>query len=370
MRRFWILFATEFKVWRRDPITALGGIIPAAVLLIAFGILFGGRLSLRIAILNHDLGPQGALLAEVIREEQSPFGTPYYEVLDLSETSAWQAYRDHRIDGVWVIHPDYSRRLEQGQRPAVDMYFSNYNDDRAKNHRLYAAEILWSFYDKIGQPSPPIRTAEEYPLPTMVDWFPIIAVGVVLLSATLGGVFNLFMLTFKEQLAQVTLEFGLAPRSLGWVFVPKLVLALGMGLLTGVVFLGILYLVLGEWPGRYLWAASLLIGLVTLSWIAVALVLGFRIRSYMTGAIASILSAVTVFFIGGGLSIIRGREHQVVWVAWLFPNTYAVDPLRDLVLFHSWPIDWTPTLLRLCAFAGVALLSCTAIAARQVRRIR
>lgn len=369
MKRFWILLSTEFKAWRQEPITALGGFIPATVLLIAFGVLFGGRLALKVAVLNHDTGPHGAILAETIREELSPFGTPYHEVVNLSEETAWQAYESLGIDGVWVIPDDFSQRLQSGLAPTVDMYFGNYIDDRAKNHRIYAAEILWAFYEKIGQERPPLALAEEYPRNDMVGWFPIIAVGVVLLSATLGGMFNMFMLTHKEHAARLTLEFGLAPRSLGWIFVPKMLLALVMGLVTGALFLGALAILLGVWPAGHLWAVGLLAGLVILFWTSAALLMGLRLRNYMAGAIASILSAVTVFFIGGGLSIIRGREHQVLWVAWLFPNTYAVDPLRDLVLFGSWPVDWTPTLLRLGAFGALALVCCTGLAAHQLRRL-
>lgn len=369
MRRFWILFRTELEAWRRDPITAVGGFIPTMVLLAAFGLLFGGRLTFKIAVLDHDAGSQGAVLRETFDEVLSPFGTPYYDVLDLPEEEAWDAYRAHRIDGVWVIPADFTVRAEAGRSPSVEMHFSNYNDDRAKNHRIYAAEILWRFYEKSGLPAPPLALAEEYPRPEMVAWFPIIAVAVVLLSVTLGGMLNIFMLTHKEQLSRVTLEFGLAPRPLAWVLLPKALLALLMGLVTGTVFLGVLYLWLGVWPGPHLWAVWLLSGLVSLFWIALALLLGLRARNYMSGAIASILSALTLFFIGGGLNIVRGYEHRVLLVAWLFPNTYAVDPLRDLVLFNSWPVDWTATVLKLAGFAAAGLALGMTAAARQLRRL-
>ena len=39
MKRFWILFATELKAWRSDPIAAMGGLIPPTFMLIAFGLL-------------------------------------------------------------------------------------------------------------------------------------------------------------------------------------------------------------------------------------------------------------------------------------------------------------------------------------------
>jgi ABC-type multidrug transport system permease subunit len=368
MRRLWILLATELKAWRHDPITTLGGFIPPTFLLIAFGLLFGGRLTFKVALLNHDQGRYGAVLRQTFDEALSPFGTPYYDVFELEEDDAWHDYHAHRIDGVWVIPSNFSERLRASQNAEIEMHFSNYNDDRAKNHRIYSAEILWRFYEEIGQPSPPVALAEKYPRPRMIDWFPIIAVGVVLLSFMLGAMINIFMLTHKEQVARVTLEFGLAPRSLAWVLLPKTVLALAMGLLTGTALLGVLYLWLGAWPGRFLWAVWLLAGLTILFWIPPTLVLGLRAH-YFAGAVATILTGLTVFFVGGGLSMVRYNRENVPWFSWLFPNTYAVDPVRDLVLFHTWPADWTQTVLILTGFAALSLVVGLGLAARRLRRL-
>jgi ABC-type multidrug transport system permease subunit len=369
MRRFWILFVTEIKAWRQDPISVLGGFIAPGVLLIAFGLLFGGRLSFHVAVLNHDVGPWGDVLRETVSEVMSPFGTPYYDVPDLSEEQAWRVYHAHRIDGVWVIPTDFSARLEAGQNPTIEMHFDNYNDDRAKNHRIYSAEILWRFYEKAGQPGPPLALAEEYPQPEMVHWFPLIGVGLVLFGVSLGGIFNIFLLTYKEQVTKITLEFGLAPRSLAWVLLPKVLLALIMGLVTGTALLFALYLWVDVWPGRLLWAVWLLAGLVALFWIAVALVLGLRVRHYMAGAIVGVVGSAIVFFIGGGMAPVRYYSHKVLWLAWLFPNTHAVDPVRDLVLFQTWPADWVATLLKLVGFALLGLAGGAVFASRRLRRL-
>jgi ABC-type multidrug transport system permease subunit len=368
MKRFWILFITELKAWRHDPVTALGGLIPPTFMLLAFGLLFGGRLTFKIALLNYDRGPHGAILRQTFDEVLSPFGTPYYDVFAWPAGEAWASYQAHRIDGVWVIPADFTERVGTGQEPRIEMHFSNYNDDRAKNHRIYSAEILWRFYGKIGQPGPPLALAEQYPRPEMIDWFPVIAVGVALLSFQLGGMLNIFMLTHKEQVAGLSLEFGLAPRSLAWVLITKTLLALLMGLMTGTVLLGVLALWLGVWPGRFLWAVWLLAGLVALFWIPLTLLWGMRSR-FFAGVIATILVGMTVFFVGGGLAMVRTNRANVPWFSWLFPNTYAVDPLRDLILFHAWPADWGLTLLVLIGFAALGLVVGLVLAARQLRRL-
>ena len=370
MKRLWILFKTEFNVWRHDPITALGGVIPCLFILLAFALLFGGRLSFEIAVINHDQGTYGQALVDTFDQVISPLDNePYYAVLEMSEAEAWKDYEEYRIEGIWVIPEDFSERVTTGNNPEIEMHFTNYNDDRAKNHRIYSTEVLWQFYQNIGYPAPPLGLSEDYPLPVMVDWVSIISIGIVLLSVTLGSIFNMFILTYKAQTGKITLEFGLAPRSLGWVLLPKTVLALLFGLVTGTIFLVVIRIWLGFWPGGKLWAVWLLAGLVAVFWIQVALVFGLVASNYMAGAIGAVLGAMIVFFIGGGLSMVRAHQDAVTWIAWMFPNTYAVDPIRDLVLFNVWPVDFWQVLGILLIFAGFALFVGTKISVRKLRRL-
>ena len=370
MKRFWILFTSEFNVWRYDPITALGGVLPPALILIAFALLFGGRLSFKIAVVNQDQGAYGEVLVGSFDEVISPLNNmPYYLALDMDIEEAMAAYEKYQVEGVWVIPPDFSSSIESGKNPMLSMHFFNYNDDRAKNHRIYSAEILWHFYKQIGYSEPPLELGEQYPRPEMVDWVPVITVGVALLSVCLGSIFNIYALTYKEQISNITLEFGLAPRSLAWVLVPKVVLALILGLVSGTLFLIVIYAWLGFWPGSYIWAFWLLSSLTALFWIGLAVVIGLRARNYMAGAIAIVLMAIIVFFIGGGLGLIRYQAEDVQWYSWLFPNTHAIDPIRDLVLFNAWPVDWNTTLFKLVGFAILSMSFGMAFTTRRLRRL-
>jgi hypothetical protein len=246
MRRLWILFKTEFSVWKHDPITALGGFIPCLFIFLAFTLLFGGRMSFKIAVLNNDRGEYGQILVDTFEKVISPLdNAPYYAVQKMDEAQAWKAFNEYRIEGIWLIPEDFSTRIAAGDHPEIDMYFMNYNDDRAKNHRMYSSEVLWQFYQTIGQPAPPLARAETYPLPVMIDWVSIISIGIVLLSVTLGSIFNMFILTYKAQTGKITLEMGLSPHSLGWVLFPKAVLALLFGLATGTLLLVIIGLLAG-----------------------------------------------------------------------------------------------------------------------------
>ncbi len=370
MKRFWILFKTELKAWAHDPITGLGGIFPPFLIFTAFALLFGNPLSFQIVVLNHDQGDAGEILTDTFAEVISPLDNhPYYDVQDMPEAEAWAAFKAQQIEAIWVIPADFSTRLAAGNNPSIEMHFTNYNDDRAKNHRIYAAEILWRFYENIGQPAPPLPLAETYPRPKMVSWISIIGVGIVLLSATLGGIFNMFALTFKEKSNHITLEFGLAPRSLAWVFLPKTLLALIMSLVSSTLFIIIIGATMHYWPGSFIWAVWLLAGLTSLFWISIALLVGLRAKNYMGGAILAVLGTMIIFFIGGGLEMVRFNNENVLQIAWLFPNTHAVDPMREMILFNSWPLDWTAVLIKLIVFAMLSLTVGMGIGSRQIRRL-
>jgi hypothetical protein len=69
------------------------------------------------------------------------------------------------------------------------------------------------------------------------------------------------------------------------------------------------------------------------------------------------------------LALVRSNEEKVPWFSWLFPNIYAVDPLRDLILFSQWPVDWNQIMLILIFFAALGLLFGWLITVRQIRRL-
>jgi hypothetical protein len=181
---------------------------------------------------------------------------------------------------------------------------------------------------------------------------------------------NILMLTYKEQMAKITLEFGMAPRSLNWIMIPKIIMALIMSLATGTLFLGILYLWKGIWPGQYFWNVWLLAGLVSVFWIMAVLVVGLRARHFMGAAIGVVLTGVTAFFVGGGMLMVRNNETNVPWFSWILPNTYAVDALRDFILFHTFSHDWNSSLMIVSLFAVVAVIGGISYANYQLRQSR
>jgi hypothetical protein len=49
----------------------------------------------------------------------------------------------------------------------------------------------------------------------------------------------------------------------------------------------------------------------------------------------------------------------------VFPSIDAVDPLRDLILFNTWPADWGSALLKLAGSTALSVVVGCALAANR-----
>lgn len=126
------------------------------------------------------------------------------------------------------------------------------------------------------------------------------------------------------------------------------------------------------WTGigvsSHILAFWLLAELVALFWAGLAFILSFLSGRALGSSIIVVAIGLIVFFIAGGTSSVRYSSGNLWWLIRFFPNTYAVDPIRDLVLFNTIPANWTQTLLTLVLFAAVSLGAGFFFAIRQLRR--
>ena len=72
----------------------MAGFMPALMMLLTFGLLFGGNTAFPVAVVNYDTGAYGDLLIETMAEVESPFGDPYYSPMELSEEEASVGLRE------------------------------------------------------------------------------------------------------------------------------------------------------------------------------------------------------------------------------------------------------------------------------------
>jgi len=110
-------------------------------------------------------------------------------------------------------------------------------------------------------------------------------------------------------------------------------------------------------------------GLVTLFRIVLEFLLGLRARHLIAQAGASMADGAIVFVIGGGMGSVRHYAEVVPRTAWLFPDTHANDPIRELVLLQAWPAGWRTTVPGLSGLVVVAVAGAMTVAALRMPRM-
>ena len=169
---------------RSDPKSLMAGVIAPTVVLLIFAITFGNFAALTLAVVDEDAGPLGAELTDSVFSQTSPLGGQYFEAVPLASPEAHAEYEAGRVNGILHIPEDFSAQLQAGEPGQIDYHFLNYNTDMAKNLRLYLDEGILDFYSE-HLPGMDLQVEQRMAVDAQLDWFAIIAVGILLLGA--GG---------------------------------------------------------------------------------------------------------------------------------------------------------------------------------------
>jgi hypothetical protein len=89
----------------------------------------------------------------------------------------------------------------------------------------------------------------------------------------------------------------------------------------------------------------------------------------MVGAVVSILTGITLFFVSGGMSMVKANIRKIPFLSWFFPNIYAVDPLREIILFQRLPEQFLFIVIILILFALFSILFGWILSARRIRSL-
>ena len=243
------VFAAELKklliLFRADPKSLAAGIIAPTIILIIFALTFGDFNPLKLAWVNEDRGPYGAMLEEAVFSQISPLGDrPYFEELAAGYDAAMELYNQGKVNGVIVVGEDFSSALSGGGSASVDYIFNNYNTDMAKNLRLYLDEGILAFY-RAADPGVRIEVEERLNVETQLPWFDIIAVAVFLLAFLLGSMFNMLYLFYKEKVDETLCEYRLSPNGIWASLLARVLMALLAGTITALVNAALAYVISG-----------------------------------------------------------------------------------------------------------------------------
>ena len=326
------VFLAELKklliLFRADPKSLAAGVIAPTIILIIFALTCGDFNPLKLAWVNEDSGPYGAMLEEAVFSQISPLGDrPYFEELAADYEPAMELYNQGKVNGVIVVGEDFSSALSGGGSASIDYIFNNYNTDMAKNLRLYLDEGILAFY-RAADPGVQIEVEERLNVETQLPWFDIIAVAVFLLAFLLGSMFNMLYLFYKEKVDETLCEYRLSPNGIWASLLARVLVALLAGTITALVNAALAYVISGVNIAAFLpgiFPPLLVLGVTYVFFAEIAALLS---NSFSGAAVFTMASTVVLWFLSGATASIKYSTGILRAIALAIPNTYGLSRIR------------------------------------------
>ena len=326
------VFAAELKklliLFRADPKSLAAGIIAPTIILIIFALTFGDFNPLKLAWVNEDRGPYGAMLEEAVFSQISPLGDrPYFEEFAAGYEQAMELYNQGKVNGVIVVGEDFSSALSGGGSASIDYIFNNYNTDMAKNLRLYLDEGILAFY-RAADPGVRIEVEERLNVEAQLPWFDIIAVAVFLLAFLLGSMFNMLYLFYKEKVDETLCEYRLSPNGIWASLLARVLVALLAGTITALVNAALAYVISGVNIAAFLPGIIPTLLVLGVTYVFFAEIAALLSDSFSGAAVFTMASTVVLWFLSGATASIKYSTGILRAIALAIPNTYGLSRIR------------------------------------------
>ena len=326
------VFLAELKklliLFRADPKSLAAGVIAPTIILIIFALTFGDFNPLKLAWVNEDRGPYGAMLEAAVFSQISPLGDrPYFEELAAGYEQAMELYNQGKVNGVIVVGEDFSSALSGGGSASIDYIFNNYNTDMAKNLRLYLDEGILAFY-RAADPGVRIEVEERLNVETQLPWFDIIAVAVFLLAFLLGSMFNMLYLFYKEKVDETLCEYRLSPNGIWASLLARVLVALLAGTITALVNAALAYVISGVNIAAFLPGIIPTLLVLGVTYVFFAEIAALLSDSFSGAAVFTMASTVVLWFLSGATASIKYSTGILRAIALAIPNTYGLSRIR------------------------------------------
>src|SRR5580698_715587 len=170
MNRMFAIFEREMRKFFRSPVLMIMSMMLPIVQLIILGNAYGGKIrGARVAIVDHDHGPQAVRIREAcdaVAVNIATFKTVEYA----DEQSARDDVRTGRIDAAIVIPPQYSRRVYAQDAPRIGLVVDN--SDQFTSSSIEG--VLQSMVDSLNAPLIQDRVAKNIAV-EFVEIYPYIS---------------------------------------------------------------------------------------------------------------------------------------------------------------------------------------------------
>lgn len=324
----------DLMIWLRNPVRMLVTIVPALVLLLILVLQGAAVQGYPIAIVNHDHGSVAHILLKDTRAYKGFIRTSL-----LSTAQAQIAYKNLQVAAVLTIPHGFSTAVAHDQHPTLRWQVRNFNNDSANDLRRALPDIINQFLAQnvIGPNPIHIQVAATDLHAVNVGFIPFELVAVLVVLLLQASLVSSGLASVNEWENGSVKELLLSPAARWSIILGKILAGVVISDLVGTITVGVAS-VGGLLPG--LTAGNALMALLISTLLAffgsgVGVALASTLRTTEKTSLSSLLMAFYLFFLSGGIVAYAYLPGWVQAVARFIPNTYAVDALRNTLLYHS-----------------------------------
>ena len=331
LRATWFISRKDIRVWLRQPANIAATIVPALVMLLvqALGAQAVGRSP--VALVVEDTGAQGAQIAQAIRDA---------DVFRLHEVDAAQAQAQLKnldVVAIVTIPANFTARLQAHQPALVDVTVNNLNLDLTNDIRRAVPDAVTQYYQAQGDASPIKVTMNESDLRQRdIELFQYAVLPTIVLLLIISGLITGGLATAREWETATVKELLLSPAPGSAVIAGKVLAGFVISFFLGVLVLAAAYLLGWIYPQGIYWLTTLLIvALVALMGSSLGVAIGAAFRRIQPVIGISILLALYLFFLSGGISVLAFEPNWLQSIAAFVPLTYGNHALQMAVFYNS-----------------------------------
>ncbi|HMG85421.1 MAG TPA: ABC transporter permease [Terracidiphilus sp.] len=181
MNRFMAIVEREMRKFFRSPVLMIMSMMLPLVQLIILGNAFGGKIrGAKVAVVDHDHGPQALRIREAfdsVAVNIATFTTVNYD----DETQAREDVRTGKVDAAVIIPAQYSRRVYSQDAPRIGLVVDN--SDQFMSGSLESE--MQSLIDALNQPVIQDRVVKNIAL-EIVELYPYVEYMKYLLSGSIA----------------------------------------------------------------------------------------------------------------------------------------------------------------------------------------
>lgn len=331
MRPIWAMFRKDLAVWLRRPANVIVTLVPPLVflLIIALGASAVGRSPVALVTLDHS--------SQAMQMRQIFHDADVFRVTDATPQQARAMLDNLDVVAVITIPADFTRRFQARETSPVDVTVNNLNLDFTNDIRRAVPDVITQFYQAQGVANPIQVSLQEHDLRQQdVQLFEYMVLPLIILQLTTSGLFTSGLSTAREWESKTVKEVLLSPATNSAIILGKVLAGFVISFALGLFMLGLGAALGWTRPEGVYWLSSLLIiALVALFSAGLGVALGAATRRIPLMLAASMVTAVYLFFLSGGVTVLAFEPTWLQGIASFVPLTYGSHALQMAVFYSS-----------------------------------